>query len=243
MLEELERFEPEIAAATGAAASASRRRISASSFSTASFFGKAPKTSIDYAVMERTDRAVVLAADVGWSRCRRMVDGLAAEPAGRQRQQPARRAMDDQLVERARPLRRAPRCGHRPQQRHRRRHWGRGARRRPVADGQGEAARRAAQGRGTSGGDPASAKYRPWGYYQSVDQGERYQVKRIVVRPGGRLSLQEHYHRAEHWIVVRRAAEVTLDGKGTISCTRTSRSICRSARRTGSPIRARSLSS
>jgi mannose-1-phosphate guanylyltransferase / mannose-6-phosphate isomerase len=56
--------------------------------------------------------------------------------------------------------------------------------------------------------------YRPWGYYQSVDQGARYQVKRIVVRPGGRLSLQKHYHRAEHWIVVRGAAEVTLNGAG-----------------------------
>jgi mannose-1-phosphate guanylyltransferase/mannose-6-phosphate isomerase len=54
--------------------------------------------------------------------------------------------------------------------------------------------------------------YRPWGYYQSIDRGSRYQVKRIVVRPGGRLSLQKHYHRAEHWIVVRGAAEVTLNG-------------------------------
>ena len=55
--------------------------------------------------------------------------------------------------------------------------------------------------------------YRPWGYYQSIDQGSRYQVKRIVVRPGGRLSLQKHHHRAEHWVVVRGAAEVTLNGK------------------------------
>jgi mannose-1-phosphate guanylyltransferase/mannose-6-phosphate isomerase len=51
--------------------------------------------------------------------------------------------------------------------------------------------------------------YRPWGYYQSIDNGDRYQVKRIVVRPGGRLSLQKHFHRAEHWIVVRGVAEVT----------------------------------
>ena len=58
--------------------------------------------------------------------------------------------------------------------------------------------------------------YRPWGYYQSIDQGARYQVKRIVVRPGGRLSLQKHYHRAEHWIVVRGAAEVTLNGDVTL---------------------------
>jgi mannose-1-phosphate guanylyltransferase/mannose-6-phosphate isomerase len=55
--------------------------------------------------------------------------------------------------------------------------------------------------------------YRPWGYYQSIDQGSRYQVKRIVVRPGGRLSLQKHHHRAEHWVVVRGAAEVTLNAK------------------------------
>jgi mannose-1-phosphate guanylyltransferase/mannose-6-phosphate isomerase len=53
--------------------------------------------------------------------------------------------------------------------------------------------------------------YRPWGYYQSIDTGGRYQVKRIVVNPAGRLSLQKHYHRAEHWVVVRGTAEVTID--------------------------------
>jgi mannose-1-phosphate guanylyltransferase / mannose-6-phosphate isomerase len=53
--------------------------------------------------------------------------------------------------------------------------------------------------------------HRPWGSYQSVDTGERYQVKRIVVRPGGRLSLQKHHHRSEHWIVVRGAARVTVN--------------------------------
>ena len=55
--------------------------------------------------------------------------------------------------------------------------------------------------------------FRPWGYYQSVDQGERYQVKRIVVKPGDRLSLQKHFHRAEHWIVVKGTAEVHRDGE------------------------------
>ena len=53
--------------------------------------------------------------------------------------------------------------------------------------------------------------YRPWGYYQGVDAGARYQVKRIVVKPGGKLSLQKHHHRAEHWVVVKGAAEVTRD--------------------------------
>lgn len=52
--------------------------------------------------------------------------------------------------------------------------------------------------------------HRPWGSYQSLDNGDRYQVKRIVVKKGGRLSLQYHNHRAEHWIVVRGTAKVTI---------------------------------
>jgi mannose-1-phosphate guanylyltransferase/mannose-6-phosphate isomerase len=52
--------------------------------------------------------------------------------------------------------------------------------------------------------------YRPWGSYQSLDQGDRYQVKRIVVKPQGRLSLQKHHHRAEHWVVVRGTAQITV---------------------------------
>ena len=52
--------------------------------------------------------------------------------------------------------------------------------------------------------------HRPWGYYDFIDRGERFQVKRIVVRPGGTLSLQKHHHRAEHWVVVRGTAEVTI---------------------------------
>ena len=51
--------------------------------------------------------------------------------------------------------------------------------------------------------------HRPWGWYDSIDQGERFQVKRICVKPGASLSLQKHHHRAEHWIVVKGAAEVT----------------------------------
>ena len=53
--------------------------------------------------------------------------------------------------------------------------------------------------------------HRPWGSYQSIDQGARFQVKRIVVKQGGRLSLQMHHHRAEHWIVVRGTARVTIN--------------------------------
>ncbi len=52
-------------------------------------------------------------------------------------------------------------------------------------------------------------KYRPWGYYDSIDCGDRFQVKRIVVNPKASLSLQMHHHRAEHWVVVRGTAQVT----------------------------------
>lgn len=55
--------------------------------------------------------------------------------------------------------------------------------------------------------------YRPWGAYDSVDHGARHQVKRITVKPGARLSLQMHHHRAEHWIVVRGTARVTCGDK------------------------------
>lgn len=57
--------------------------------------------------------------------------------------------------------------------------------------------------------------YRPWGGYSSVLSGERFQVKRLFVKPGKKLSLQKHHHRAEHWIVVRGTAEVSVDGTVT----------------------------
>ena len=55
--------------------------------------------------------------------------------------------------------------------------------------------------------------YRPWGWYESLVIGERFQVKRIHVRPGAALSLQSHVHRSEHWIVVEGTARVTIDGE------------------------------
>jgi mannose-1-phosphate guanylyltransferase len=54
--------------------------------------------------------------------------------------------------------------------------------------------------------------YRPWGGYTSMMVGERFQVKKLFVKPGKKLSLQKHHHRAEHWIVVTGTAEVTIDG-------------------------------
>jgi len=58
--------------------------------------------------------------------------------------------------------------------------------------------------------------FRPWGYYESIDSSERFQVKRIVVKPGATLSHQMHYHRAEHWIVVKGTAKVANGAKSIL---------------------------
>lgn len=58
--------------------------------------------------------------------------------------------------------------------------------------------------------------YRPWGKYDSIDTGERFQVKHITVKPGAKLSVQMHHHRAEHWVVVSGSALVTIDEKTTL---------------------------
>ena len=68
-----------------------------------------------------------------------------------------------------------------------------------------------AQGRGES--EFHRCVHRPWGTFEGMDQGERFQVKRLSVKPGARLSLQMHHHRAEHWIVVSGTARVTCDDK------------------------------
>ena len=57
---------------------------------------------------------------------------------------------------------------------------------------------------------------RPWGWYDVIDQGNRYKVKSIEVNPNASLSLQKHLHRAEHWVVVEGTAQVEVDGKITI---------------------------
>ena len=56
-------------------------------------------------------------------------------------------------------------------------------------------------------------KTRPWGWYEVIDQGNSYKVKRIEVKPNASLSLQKHLHRAEHWVVVEGTAQVEVDGK------------------------------
>jgi mannose-1-phosphate guanylyltransferase / mannose-6-phosphate isomerase len=212
MLEELNRFEPEMAAA---AASAVDKALPDLGFLLldAPSFSKSPKKSIDYAVMERTDKAAVIVADVGWSDVGLWStvwrlserDGDGNSLRGKAVTLDAHNVLiraDDQLtavvgldniivvttpdavlVVDSRQSDKVKQLVENLK-----------AQKRPEASEHKRA-------------------YRPWGYYQGVDGGARYQVKRIVVKPGGRLSLQKHFHRAEHWIVVHGTAEVVRNGE------------------------------
>ncbi len=71
----------------------------------------------------------------------------------------------------------------------------------------------ALKARGAPQAEEAPRDFRPWGWFESLVAGSRFQVKRIVVHPGAALSLQSHHHRAEHWIVVEGTARVTIDAK------------------------------
>jgi mannose-1-phosphate guanylyltransferase/mannose-6-phosphate isomerase len=211
MLEELNRFEPEMTSAARGAVDMARSDLGFLILDAESF-SKAPKKSIDYAVMERTDKATVIAADVGWSDVglwstvwrlsERDADGnsLRGKAVALDSHNVLIRAGDqltavvglDNVIIVTTPdavlvvdSSQSDKIKHLVDRLK--------AEKRPEATEHKRA-------------------YRPWGYYQGVDEGARYQVKRIVVKPGGRLSLQKHFHRAEHWIVVRGTAEVVRDG-------------------------------
>ena len=211
MLEELQRFEPEIAAATSAAVAGAKTDLGFVVLDKDSF-ATAPKTSIDYAVMERTHRAAVLAADVGWSDVGQWSTVWRLSPQDEQGNSLRGRAVaidsSNVLVRSEEHLAAVIGLDN------------------VIVVATGDAVLVADQSqtdkvkelveRLKAEHHPEATQhrrmYRPWGYFQSIDRGARYQVKRIVVRPGGRLSLQKHHHRAEHWIVVKGAAEVTLNG-------------------------------
>ena len=211
MLEELVRFEPEIATAAREGVARAKTDLGFVVLDRESFT-KAPKMSIDFAVMERTHRAAVLAADVGWSDVGQWSTVWRLSPQDERGNSLRGRAMaidsSNVLVRSEHQLAAVIGLDN------------------VVVIVTDDAVLVADQGhthkvkelveRLKAERHPEATQhrrmYRPWGYYQSIDRGARYQVKRIVVRPGGRLSLQKHYHRAEHWIVVNGAAEVTLKG-------------------------------
>jgi mannose-1-phosphate guanylyltransferase/mannose-6-phosphate isomerase len=211
MLGELEEFEPKIAAATAEAVALAKTDLDFLVLDREAFI-RAPRTSIDYAVMERTGRAAVLEADVGWSDVGQWSTVWRLSPQDENRNSLRGRVVaidsSNALVRSDEHLAAVIGLDN------------------VIVVATDDAVLVADQSQSDKVKDlverlkaervPEATQhrrmYRPWGYYQSIDRGGRYQVKRIVVRAGGRLSLQKHYHRAEHWIVVRGAAEVTLNG-------------------------------
>ncbi len=208
MKNEIAKFEPMMASAAQAAVEGARRDLDFLLLD-AGAFEKAPKKSIDFAVMERTGEAAVLAADFGWSDVGdwaavhdlspRDLDGNSIRGHGvvmdshnvhirADDQLTAVVGLDDVVVVTTQD---AVLVVHRSQT----------ARVKQLVEKLKKLGRKEAT--------EHKRMYRPWGYYQAIDSGARYQVKRIVVKPGGRLSLQKHFHRAEHWVVVRGTAEVT----------------------------------
>lgn len=206
-LEELERLQPQILAACRASWDKARRdsdfiRLDANAFAAS------PSDSIDYAVMEKTSDAAVVPLDAGWSDVgswtalrdvsEQDADGNAhngdviaidcRNTFAYGERLIAMVGLDDVIVVETDDAVLV----------------GRSDRMQEVKD---VVARLKADGR--SEATWHRKVYRPWGAYDSIDHGERFQVKRITVKPGGTLSLQMHHHRAEHWIVVSGTAEVT----------------------------------
>jgi mannose-1-phosphate guanylyltransferase/mannose-6-phosphate isomerase len=210
MLGEIERFEPAMAEAAKAAVHGLTRDLDFLRLA-AEPFARAPKKSIDYAVMERTKLAAVVPTDLGWSDIgswSTVWHVLEHDSAGNATDGPVVMldsrnnlvrseesilttvvGLDDMIVV-------------------------------STTDAVLVSARAKAEEVKTlveqlkahnyRAGVEHRRIYRPWGYYQDVDSAPRYRVKRIVVKPGSKLSLQKHFHRSEHWVVVKGTAEVTL---------------------------------
>jgi len=212
LLSELKRLEPDMASAVDAAVENASNdlgflRLESDAFS------RAPQKSIDYAIMERTDLAAVALGNFRWSDIGSwdaLFDITSRDPAGNvlqgsvvtmdaagcvvhsnDRLTAVVGVKDLVVVSTADAVMVIPR-----------------ARAQDVR----ELVDKLKTEKRPEATDHKRA-HRPWGYYESIDAGERFQVKRIVVIPGGVLSLQKHRHRAEHWVVVRGTAEVTIGEK------------------------------
>lgn len=210
MLDELASHAPDVAAAVGAA-SREMARDGLFARPAAQNFAAAPSISIDFAVMERTANAYVVPVDIGWSDVgswSSLWEISAKDEAGNVIQGPAialdskdclLRSDHDKLVV-ALGLERIGVVVTRDAV--------------LVTDlGRSQDVKLAVdilRERGDEAAVSASEVFRPWGSYQTTDRGDRFQTKRIVVKPGARLSLQKHHHRSEHWVVVTGTAEVTI---------------------------------
>jgi len=215
IIAELERYSPEIVVSCRAALSASVTDLDFIRVDQAAFEA-CPADSLDYAVMEKTDKAVVIPLDAGWSDVGSWSSLWENQPQDEQKNvligdvvvhdvnnayiHSEQRlvtvfGLDNVVVvETADAV--------------------------MVADkSKAEQVKKVVEQLSQSERNEATIhrkSYRPWGYYDGIDVGARFQVKRICVNPGQSLSLQMHHHRAEHWIVVVGTAEVTCDDKVTL---------------------------
>jgi mannose-1-phosphate guanylyltransferase/mannose-6-phosphate isomerase len=207
-LDELERLAPDVLAACRAALSGAVKDLDFLRIAEEAF-AASPSISIDYAVIEKTERSVVVPVDIGWNDVGswlalwkmgakdeadnvKVGDVISEDVKGcyLRSEGPlvAALGVDDLIVMAAPDVVLV-------------------AKRDRDQDVNKLVARVRANGHRAATETPAV--HRPWGYYQSVHSGDRFQVKRITVNPGAKLSLQMHYHRAEHWIVVNGTALVT----------------------------------
>jgi mannose-1-phosphate guanylyltransferase/mannose-6-phosphate isomerase len=211
-LEELKRFQPDIATHAQEAVAAAGTDTDFVRLDTETF-AACPSDSVDYAVMEQTDRAAVVPLDCGWSDVGawsalwdlagkdddgNAVDGDVVTLGTRDSYVRATHRLvatvgvaDLVIVETPDAVLVADRA--------------------KVQDVRQVVDQLIAAGREEA--DLHREVHRPWGTYDCIDAGERFQVKHITVNPGSQISLQKHYHRAEHWVVVRGTAEVTCDDK------------------------------
>jgi mannose-1-phosphate guanylyltransferase/mannose-6-phosphate isomerase len=209
LLAELARLEPDMAEAIEAAVTNASNDLGFLRLQPAGF-ARAPQKSIDYAVMEKTDRAAVVVGSFRWSDIGSwdaLFDITPPDASGNIVQGPVVTmdvsgsvvhsdgrlttvigVQDMVVVSTSDAVMVVPR-----------------ARSQQVR----ELVAKLKAGKRAEATDHKRV-HRPWGYYESIDMGERFQVKRIVVNSGGILSLQRHRHRAEHWVVVRGTAEVTI---------------------------------
>jgi mannose-1-phosphate guanylyltransferase / mannose-6-phosphate isomerase len=212
LVAELERHAPEVLRSVGTALAEAKRDLDFVRLG-AGAFKAAPAISIDYAVMEKTDRSAVVPADIGWSDLgswAAMWEVSAKDAGGNVAQGPVELVdsrncyvrsegiltgvvglKDTVVVTTEDAVLVMPRD--RPQ------------------DVKLLVERLRAAGRKEA--TEHRRIYRPWGHYEGLIQGDRFQVKKIQVRPGQKLSLQKHFHRAEHWVVVNGTAIVHRDGE------------------------------
>jgi len=207
-LAELKKHAPGMLAACEAAVASAKRDLDFTRLA-AETFGACPSDSIDYAVMERTTDAVVVPLDAGWSDVgswSALQDALPRDPAGNviagdvvtecttgsylhsTSRLIAAVGLTDHIVVETKDAVLV-------------------ARRDKVRDVKALVNQLKAQGRYETA--LHREVFRPWGSYDSIDNGDRFQVKRLVVKPGASMSLQLHHHRAEHWIVVSGTARIT----------------------------------